>query len=197
MQSSALMNTCFLFWDLEVGACASWVQAWGSIIALAVTGGGLVYQAKQQRKLAETMARKAAAESYLRRAGAMNAIAGAANDLLLGLIDELTTREILIAKVESGGHDFLLGELKAMKKWIGDVPVHDLPEEVLRETLILSSSLRQLLRTLEVAVAICQDMTENQFLELQVALPKARSSIAGSALVMAIHVSKAQWRAEA
>ena len=196
MQGSAV-NTCFLFWDLGVSACASWVQAWGSIIALAVTGGGLVYQASQQRKLAQTMARKEAAESYLRRAGAMHAIAGAANMLLLRFIDEFTTREAVIEKVASGEHEFLIGELKAMETWIAGVPVHDLPEEVLRETLILSSSVRQLLCTLKIAFLICHDMTADQFSEFAGALPIARSSIAGSALALAVHVSRARYRAEA
>ena len=127
----------------------------------------------------------------------MYAIANAANNLILGLIDELITREALIGKVAGGGHEFLVGELKAMEMWIGAVPVHDLPEEVLRETLILSSSVRQLLDMLKMAFSICQHMTVDQFAEFSGALPKARSSIAESAVGLAIHVSRARHRAEA
>ena len=184
------------FWDLKAEACASWVQAWGSIIALAITGGGLVYQAHKQRELDAARFRRSAAEAYLRRAGGLSALAEAAKTTLVKLIEEVSDRQALANVVTRGAHEFVLDELAAMENWLQGVPVYDLPQEVVCEMLVLASNVRQLRRILAVAFS-GQGLSTAEFASFRETLPKARASIEHSADTLAKHVALARQRAEA
>jgi hypothetical protein len=190
--SNTAAETCFVFWDLGVQACAAWVQAWGSILALAVAAAGLIYQARQQKKLAESLAKRDAKEQYLRRVGAFGAIATGANNLALQLIDHVTDRATFAREVLEGKFEQTALELRAMERWLYDVPIYDVPQEALHQMMVLSSSVRQLRNIVDTGIRLSGQMDDIQFQSFREALPNARDPIAGSAVILNVWTNRAR-----
>lgn len=189
-------DSCFILWDLGVQACAAWVQAWGSILALAIASVGLVYQARQQKRLAESLATRDAADRYLRRVGAFAAIASGANKLLLKLIEQVTDRATFAHEVLEGKYQYVALELLAMERWLYDVPIYDVPHEALNQMMVLASSVRQLRHIVDTALGLSEHMDEAQFQSFRETLPNARNAIAESAIIFEVWTKQARHRTE-
>ena len=188
---TATTSGCFYFWNLGAEACASWVQAWGSILALGITGFGILYQADQQRKLAASVAKSTENRIYSSRSGALSALATGANSLLIHLIEIVSERKAFVEKSLMGGFEIYMLELKSIERWLENTPIHDLPDNLIDELLIITGNLRQVRYQFGVAVRNSETIDEDQFSDFKTMLLDSRRGIATSAVVFEYRTSLA------
>jgi hypothetical protein len=147
-----IFETCLLFpWGLTRSECASWVQAWGSILALGLGIGVAIYQARaQQRSTLRGLAEERRHEK-LRVAETLGELAKRSLKLQQYLSGKLKDRQA----VHDAAEDHLpfdLPELKALLVSLEAIELHALPASLVAPSLYLRSTVRQFKAKVEMAL---------------------------------------------
>lgn len=114
-------ETCFLLpFGLSRGECASWVQAWGSILAIVGTAGAAIYQARRQYQSTMAGLRLQQKQAHLQVAETLEQLATNTLKLQQHIAEKLTTREAVKAAADDG-LPFDLPELRSLERSLESV----------------------------------------------------------------------------
>lgn len=134
-----ISETCFFFpWGLTPSECASWVQAWGTLAALAGSVGLVLWQARRQQEAGQRQREVERAQAT----AALVGLAKSARTLQIQLSERLSSR----AALESADHSGLpidMTELLALERALDHLPLRDLQPLLLGPASLVSSSLQQ------------------------------------------------------
>ena len=152
---------CFLS-DLTSSEWAAWVQAVGSIVAIAGSVGIAIWQSKQQHKasMALLLAEKRFARIEL--AKAILSLSTSALQLLKYSTKAFPDRQSVHDTAEGRRH-FDFGELRVVEGAIQAVPLHTLPHELVQLTMIVNSTVRQFRENIEFAIQTYRQMDADAF----------------------------------
>lgn len=161
MWRSPLNQLCFLS-DLTSSEWAAWVQAVGSIVAIAGSVGIAIWQSKQQHKasMALLLAEKRFARIEL--AKAILSLSTSALQLLKYSTKAFPDRQSVHDTAEGRRH-FDFGELRVVEGAIQAVPLHTLPHELVQLTMIVNSTVRQFRENIEFAIQTYRQMDADAF----------------------------------
>jgi hypothetical protein len=132
-------QTCVFFpWGLTSSECASWVQAWGTILAIAGSAGLALWQAHRQSRASQR-------QRHLERVQAAEALLGLAKNsrgLQIHLGEKLNGRDA-VEKAELSGMPVDMTELRALERALEHLPLQSLDPALVGSASLLTCSLRQ------------------------------------------------------
>ncbi len=135
----AVEQTCFFFpWGLTPSECASWVQAWGSILAIVGSVALAVWQTRRQLRVTH---RQRQAER-MQVAEALLALARSSRGLQIHLGEQLDSREA-VQLAEQGNLPTAMTELHALERALAHIPLQALEPVLLGPASMLASSMHQ------------------------------------------------------
>lgn len=147
---------------LTRGECASWVQAWGTVLALGVAILVSYLQGKKQTQISVASLR---ADWYLKRltaAESLNQIAIATTRLFENVCDEMKDREA----IENAAIDnlpWLMPEVSALANNLDGIDLHLMPSDIIGSTLILRMTLREFLDKVTMTLRLQRKMSAEEF----------------------------------
>lgn len=156
-------ETCFLLpFGLTRGECASWVQAWGSILAIVGTAGAAIYQARRQYQSTMAGLRLQQKQAHLQVAETLEQLATNTLKLQQHIAEKLTTREAVEVAADDG-LPFDLPELRSLERSLESVALHELPATLVSPSMMLSWSVRQFRAKVEMALQFHRTMDAAAF----------------------------------
>jgi hypothetical protein len=164
--SYEICQTCLLFpVDLTKSECASWVQAIGTILAIAVAVGVAFYQANRQQAITRQAMLDQANAANLSVAETLAELAKASLYLQKHFEKNLNTRE---AVMEAGTYGMKsdMSMLQGLEQFLYAVELHRLPQPLVKLGLILASSITQLRVKVEQVLRINRQMRAEEFDDL-------------------------------
>jgi hypothetical protein len=164
--SYEICQTCLLFpVDLTKSECASWVQAIGTILAIAVAVGVAFYQANRQQAITRQAMLDQANAANLSVAETLAELAKASLNLQKHFEKNLNTRE---AVMEAGTYGMKsdMSMLQGLEQFLYAVELHRLPQPLVKLGLILASSITQLRVKVEQVLRINRQMRAEEFDDL-------------------------------
>lgn len=145
-------DTCLLFpWGLSREECASWVQAWGSILAIVLAVGIAVYQAKKQQKITLDALAERRRQDHMRTAETLSALAKSSLKLQRAMTGKLNSREAVFDAAKDG-LPFDMPSLRALERSLDSIELHALPASLIDRSMILSATVRQFRAKVEMAL---------------------------------------------
>lgn len=175
--SYAVLETCiFLPLDLTRSECASWVQAWGSILAIIIAVGIAIVQARRQQQNTLHAIREERRLDLLRAAEAFHVLAQ--NSLLLqkSIAAKLVSREAVYNAAETG-LPFDLPDLLALENWLDGVELHNLPATLIPPALKLASAVRQFRFKVRNVLGAHKDMNADAFQDFFTTIGQMNTSL--------------------
>lgn len=173
--TSAAFVTCV--GQLGIGDAAGWAQAVGSILAIVISAVVAFSISSQERKRTLADMRRAARNREYEYA---DALAGLAQNSLLAqrhLQKKVGGREEL-AEAAADGLPFDMSMIHDLERAVLAIPLHELPSELLRLTLILRSTIQQYRMKIEMAFQFHRKMDAAQHKDFFESLDKMNSSLA-------------------
>ncbi|WP_374515337.1 hypothetical protein [Niveibacterium sp.] len=152
---------CFLS-NLSSSEWASWVQAIGSIAAIAGAVGIAIWQAKQQHKASLDLLRAERRMARVEAAKAFLSLSTGALRLLQHSAEAFPDRESVHDTAE-GRKFFDLGELKVIEGAVQAISLQSLPHELVRLAMIVSSTVRQFRENVELSIQRHRQMDAENF----------------------------------
>jgi hypothetical protein len=147
---------------LNRGECASWVQAWGSIIAIVAAVSIAVWQAKKQQKVSMDALSEGRRLEHIRMAQALRELATNSLSLQRHVVSQLPNRQDVHDVAE--GHKHLdLSELGALERSLESIDLHSLPASLISLSLVLRSTVRQFREMVIGAMQIHRQMDADAF----------------------------------
>lgn len=156
-------ETCSLLpFGLSRGECASWVQAWGSILAIAGTAGAAIYQAQTQHQSTIAGLRQEQKQAHPQVAETMGQLATNALKLQRHIAEKLDTRDAIHAAAK---HElpFDLPELRSLERALESVVLHQLPAALVSPSMGLAWTVRQFRTKVEMALQFHRTMDAEAF----------------------------------
>ena len=159
------MNQLCFAAGLTSSEWAAWVQAVGSIAAIIGTVGIAIWQSRQQHRA--SMALLLAERSFARveAAKALQELSIGAHRLLEHSTKAFPDRQA-VHDVADGRMFFDFGELRVIEGAIQAVPLHALPHDLVRLTMIVGSCVRQFRENIEFAMPRHREMDGQGFTTL-------------------------------
>lgn len=167
---------CFLS-NLSSSEWASWVQAVGSIVAIIGAVAIAVWQARQQHKASLDLLRAEKRLARTESAKAILSLSTGALRLLEHSARAFPDRQSVYDAAE-GRTYFDFGELRVVEGAVQAISLHTLPHELVRLTMIVSSTVRQFRENIEFAVQNYRQLDGSAFEKLFEALAGLSKSLA-------------------
>lgn len=159
------MNQLCVFSGLTSSEWAAWVQAIGSIAAILGSVGVAVWQSQQQHRTSMATLKAERSFARLEAARAIQELSTGALRLLEHSTKAFPDRQAVHDTAE-GRRFFDFGELRVIEEAVQTIPLHTLPHEFVRLTMILGSCIRQFRESLEFALPQYSQMDSNAFDDL-------------------------------
>ena len=159
------MNQLCFASGLTSSEWAAWVQAIGSIAAILGAVGIAVWQARRQHEVSMTVLKAERSFARIEAARAMQELSIAANRLLEHSTKAFPDRQAVHDTAE-GRRFFDFGELRVLEGAIQAIPLHALPHELVRLTIIVGSCVRQFRENIEFAISRHRQMDATAFTTL-------------------------------
>ena len=188
-----MKQLCFLS-NLTSSEWASWVQAIGSIAAIVGSVLIAVWQANRQHQASLDLLRAEKRLARVESAKALLSLSTGALRLLEHSARAFPNRESVHDTAE-GRKYFDFGELRVVEGAIQAISLHTLPHELVRLTMIVSSSVRQFRENIEYAVQNHRQMDGDAFDALFEALAGLVKSLALTCKDMETEVQRAEREA--
>ncbi len=153
-----VLETCILFpWGLSRGECASWVQAWGSILAIIFAVFIAIYQARRQQKNTINAIVEQRRQDHLWTAETLSELTKNSLKLQKHIAGKLNSREAVHDAAEDG-LPFDMPGLRALEHSLDSIDLHSLPASLVALSMILSSTVRQFRSKVEMALQFNREM---------------------------------------
>jgi len=159
------MNELCMFTGLTSSEWAAWVQAIGSIAAIAGAVGIAIWQSRKQHQTSLAALKAQHSLARLEAARALQELSIAAHRLLEHSTKAFPDRQAVHDTAE-GRRFFDFGELRVIEGALQAVPLHALPHDLVRLTMILGSCVRQFRENIEFAMPRHRQMDAQEFTTL-------------------------------
>jgi hypothetical protein len=152
----------FLVTGLKASDCASWVQAWFTLLAAIIAIVGVWFSLRGQAKLIHSQIEAQRLADISARAEAFSEVINRALVMITTLIQEADCRDKFInsANINPPG---VMRELLALQAVFDHFPLHEMPPVLLSTALLSSSCLRQFIITFDSAVREARQMDAQSF----------------------------------
>lgn len=188
------MNLLCVSTDLTSAELAAWVQAIGSIGAILAAAGIAIFQARAQHRSALAIHR---AEQQHGRVELTKSVATLANNsakALKHVSEKLRNREAVHAAGD--GELYVdLEEIRRIDNALANIPLHTVPSSLVTPTMILSSTIRQFLCKVEMALQLHRKLGAPEFEDFFRTLDQMNESLAATCADIETAARKAQCEA--
>lgn len=192
--SYEICQTCLLLpVDLTRSECASWVQAIGSILAIAAAVGVAIYQASRQQAITRQAMLDQANAANLSVAETLAELAKASLNLQKHFENNLKTREAVM-EAAAYGMKGDMSMLVGLEQFLYAIELHKLPQPLVKLGLILASSITQLRVKIEQVLRINRQMRAEEFDDLFQSLHQMTVSLEKTVSEFELEVGKLQNR---
>ena len=173
------MNTLCLSTNLTSTEMAAWVQAVGSI--LAIFGAFLIagWQARRQFRNALALQHDERQTAKFQTAETLALLADNCLKAMEHLSSQVGSRES-VYEIGEGRIHFDIGQIGRLDDAVADIPLHDLPAELLQQTLVLGATLRQYREKVEQVLRVHRDMNASDFEDFFASLTSLRNSLSAT-----------------
>jgi hypothetical protein len=170
------MNSLCLSIDLTSAEWAAWVQAIGTIIAVAATASIAVWQSRRQHQSALALHKEEQRHARLEQAKTLLTLCQNCTKAAKHFAAQMHDREsvYLIATKETY---FDFGELHALQNATTNIPLYSLPSTLLTNAMILGATFRQLKQTIDIALEQYRSMDAEQYQKLFDTLDEINESL--------------------
>lgn len=141
---------------------ASWVQAVGTIVAVAAAAGIAVWQSRKQHGNALALHKEERRYERLALAKSLLTLAQNCKKAAEHFAAEMGTRET-IYNIASGEKYFDFGELNQLQNTTSGIPLYRLPDTLVSSAMALAATVRQLNETIKIVVREHRKMDAEQF----------------------------------
>ncbi|OCS47933.1 hypothetical protein [Ralstonia pickettii] len=156
-------ETCLLLpFGLNRAECASWVQAWGSILAIGGTAFAAYYQGRKQLQATIEGVRQTQKQAHLQVAETLWKLAENALKMQRHIASRLDTRD-KGHKAAVDGLPFEMPELLSIERALEAIPLHELPATLVSPSMILTWTVRQFRTKVEMALQLHRRMDAADF----------------------------------
>lgn len=170
------MNVLCLSTDLTSSELAAWVQAIGSIVAIAVALFVAAYQARRQFRSAQDIQAIQQQSAKKETAATLSEVAKICVTTVKFLSTEIDTRE-KVNFIAKGDRHFDLEQIKRLDYAITEIPVHALPSNFVLPMFLLSSVIRQFAAKVEQVLRVHSSMNSDSFDDFYRVLGEMNNSI--------------------
>jgi hypothetical protein len=170
------MNELCLFSSMTSSEWAAWVQAGGSIAAIAGAVGIAIWQSRKQHQASLAVLRAQHSLARLEAARALKELSVAAHRLLEHSNKAFPDRQA-VHDTADGRRFFDFGELRVIEGALQSVPLHSLPHDLVRLTMVLGSCVRQFRENIEFAMQRHRQMDAKDFTTLFESLASLTKSL--------------------
>ena len=151
--------------DLSSSELASWVQAFGSIVAIFAAAMIAVWQARRQQEIALAVHREESRHARRESAKSLLVLCRNCANASAHFTSELSSMEAIYL-VASGEKHFDFEELTALRDAAASVQLHQLPDVLIGPAMALAATVRQLRQTVEIAIREHRKMDAEGFSNL-------------------------------
>ncbi len=159
------MNTLCLSTDLSSAELAAWVQAIGSILAIIAAFLIAYLQSRVQHKSALKLYKEEHRYARITTAKSLYVLSRNCAKAVVHSTDQLKDREA-IYNIAEGSIFFDLEGLRRIDAAMTNIPLHNLPDTLVSSTMIISSTLRQFITKIEMALRFHRQMDSAAFEDL-------------------------------
>jgi hypothetical protein len=156
------MNHLCLLTGLTSSEWAAWVQAIGSIAAILGAVGVAIWQSRQQHRTSLATLKVERSLARIEAARALQELSTGALRLLEQSTEAFPDRQA-VYDTAVGRRYFDFGELRVIEGAVQAIPLHTLPHDLVRLTLIVGSCVRQFRENIEFAISHHRNMDSNAF----------------------------------
>jgi hypothetical protein len=185
------MNTLCFASSLTSEEWAAWVQAIGTILAILAAAGIAIWQSNEQHKLARLMHKEEQRHDRIEQAKTLLALCRSCTSAVKHMRTQLADRDA-VHRIAEKIEYFDFGDLQVLVSAVTTIPLHALPDALVRHALILGSAIRQFQQNLNEAVRAHRSMDAVAFREFFTALDKMASSLELSCDDIAKEVERVQ-----
>lgn len=144
---------------------AAWVQAVGSILAIAGALGAAIWQARLQHKNALALIVLQQRQAQIERTRTLNALVHNAASAVAHATGLFNTRQA-VHDVAEGRVNLDRGELERVDNTFATIPLHDLPSALVSPTMVVASVVRQFREKVELVISAHRHMHGEEFDDL-------------------------------
>lgn len=155
---------------------AAWVQAIGSILAIIAAAWIAIWQSRTQHRSAMALYKAEQRHTHAELSKTLLVLAKNSARAMVHFSGLLTDREA-VHRMGSGEVYPNLGELRRIDKAIESIPLHSLPDTLVTPTMILSSTVRQFMEKVEMALRFHREMDAAAFEDLFRTLAEMNTSV--------------------
>ena len=168
-----ISETCFLVQGLTVSDCASWVQAWGTVLAILGAFGVAAYQARSQHQSALRVFTEQQTRQRRDHLDSLTAVARAALDHF-DYTHEQTKTIALLVKVANDDVYFDYGATRYLDDSIQRISLVGMPAELIPPARLLTDTFRQYRRNIDLIPVECKRMDEDDYIHFSSTMAKIR-----------------------
>jgi hypothetical protein len=171
---------------------AAWVQAIGSVFAIAATGFGVWYQGNKQHESALLMYQLEKRNARIELANTLYQLALNCSKAVQFISSELNDKDAVNSFVQGGKHvDWAM--LRQLESALAGIPLIGLPSDLVSQPMILHSTIRQFRENVEFALE-CQGKIHSaeylQFFQTMKEIQKSLAMTCSDIKTQIEHVSK-------
>ena len=168
---------------------AAWVQAIGSILAIAGALGAALWQAQVQHRNALTLFAMQQRHSRAELGRTLVALAENCARAIAHMTAHFSTRQ-LVHDVAEGRAPLDRGELERLDTALRSIPLHDLPGTLVTPTMVVSGVVRQFRERVELAIRAHRIMHSEEFAGLFQVLEEMNKSLRATVADIAVIVKR-------
>lgn len=167
--------SCFIS-NFSSTELAAWVQAIGSVVAIAVATWIAIHQAKLQHQYSLDLHRTEKRVERVDIARTLSVLAENAAKAIRHIKKQLKDRESIHLAADGVFHCDV-EELRRIDNYLSSIPLHTVPFTLVTATMILESIVRQFLEKTEMALRLSRQMDANMFDDFFLTTSELNSSI--------------------
>lgn len=154
---------------------AAWVQALGSIVAIAGAAWIAGWQARKQHESAIKLQAREAKSAALGYAETL-AVLARTSTKVIEVLSEMVGDRQRVHEIAEGDVHFDIEELVRLDSRILSIPVHSLPPSLVQPTIFLGSTVRQCRQKLELVLRVHRSMDAEAFQDFFESLAEMKTS---------------------
>ena len=167
---------CFLS-GLTSSEWAAWVQAIGSILAVAGAAFAVIYQAKKQHASALRVQHEQRVYERIETIKALLELSRNCGKLMQHVIDRINNDRTTFHEIATGDRHLDFDELIRAERAVMTIPLHTLPAKLLTYTMMVSSVVRQFRAKVESGFRFHREMDAAAFEDLFKSMPEMKVSL--------------------
>lgn len=183
------MSMLCLSLDLTSQEMAAWVQAVGSIVAIAAATWIAIWQGKKQHQNSLDLLSAERKHERTELAKTLSVLANNTLKMMLFLTKKIDSRQA-VHDIKDGEIHFDLGELQRLDAAIEGIKLHELPDTLVTPTMFISSTVRQFREKIEMTLRVYREMDSEAYEDFFTTLGEMNKSFEYSCNDIAEVISK-------